>query len=289
MSYILDALKRAERERRQGRVSVLDETPAAPTSDAQDRSPWRRLRVPVAALALAALLAGGGWLWGHRSARAPAATPPRTPVVAQTPSASVAKAAPQARLPVAAPAQPQPQPAKIEDASRIGSLDDLVPPPPKPKTPPAPSAASPTSAQASQAAGAAHADAVQNVSPAIIAAVKAAAEQTAAPAPAPPPSPEATAAAPTPPSVNPATSAPAPTASAQNLQLMPDAYRAEFPQFSVNVHAYSDDPARRFVLIDGKQYHEGDSLPQGPRIVAIVPEGIVFDWKGSRVLYALNR
>jgi len=39
MSYILDALKRAERERKQGQVSVLDEIPTAPVTG----EPRRRL------------------------------------------------------------------------------------------------------------------------------------------------------------------------------------------------------------------------------------------------------
>jgi general secretion pathway protein B len=257
MSYILDALKRAERERRQGQVSVLDEAPTVPPAGEPPRSLARRLLLPGAALGLAILLAAGGWLWGQRSARARPAAPERA-AAAPAPVAQAQRQAPQPAPPALAPAAPKP--ARIEDAARIGSLDDLVPGAPKPQAAPA-------------------------------AAVQAAARETAAPAAAPPSSPAqvATAAPPgaTSPAAPGASTAPAPTA--QNLQLMPDSYRAEFPQFTVNVHSYSDDPARRFVLIDGKQYHEGDTLPQGPHIVAIVPEGIVLDWKGSRVLYALNR
>jgi len=37
MSYILDALKRAERERKQGQVSVLDEIPTAPVTGEPER------------------------------------------------------------------------------------------------------------------------------------------------------------------------------------------------------------------------------------------------------------
>ncbi len=70
---------------------------------------------------------------------------------------------------------------------------------------------------------------------------------------------------------------------------MPENYRANFPAFTVDVHVYNRDPRRRFVMINGKRYHEGDTLAEGPRILAIVAEGIVFDWQGQQVLYAMSR
>ena len=39
----------------------------------------------------------------------------------------------------------------------------------------------------------------------------------------------------------------------------------------------------------GKRYHEGDTMAEGPRIIAIVPEGLVLDWQGEQVLYAIAR
>jgi general secretion pathway protein B len=87
---------------------------------------------------------------------------------------------------------------------------------------------------------------------------------------------------------------PAPAESTQpapadrQMQEMPESFRAGFPALSVDVHVYNSDPQRRFVLIGGKRYHEGDTLAEGPRIVGIVPEGIVFDWQGQRVLYAIS-
>jgi general secretion pathway protein B len=87
------------------------------------------------------------------------------------------------------------------------------------------------------------------------------------------------------------TSAPPPAASdtaQHSLKQMPESYRANFPAFSVDVHAYNDDPQRRFVLIDGKRYREGDTLAQGPRLVGIVPEGLVLEWQGQQVLYPVG-
>jgi general secretion pathway protein B len=115
---------------------------------------------------------------------------------------------------------------------------------------------------------------------------------------APPPPAEAAQAAdnPPPPPAPPADAEPAPAEAApaspaaadRELKEMPENFRASFPAFTVDVHAYNSDPQRRFVLISGKRYHEGDTLAEGPRIVGIVPEGIVFDWQGQRVLYALS-
>jgi general secretion pathway protein B len=88
------------------------------------------------------------------------------------------------------------------------------------------------------------------------------------------------------PAANPAAaSLPAP----RQLQQMPDAYRAHFPSIAVDVHVYDEDPSRRFVIIGGQRYVEGDALGSGPRLVQIVPEGFVVDWQGQRVLFALAR
>jgi general secretion pathway protein B len=75
----------------------------------------------------------------------------------------------------------------------------------------------------------------------------------------------------------------------KKLREMPPAYRAEFPAITVDVHAYNDDVTRSFVMLSGKRYKAGDTIAEGPRIADIVPEGIIFDWRGERVLYSLNR
>jgi len=86
-----------------------------------------------------------------------------------------------------------------------------------------------------------------------------------------------------------AASAPPPSPALRRFKDMPQAYRAEFPALSVDVHAYNADPQRRFVLISGKRYREGDTLAEGPRVAEIVPDGLVLDWRGERLLHTLNR
>jgi len=75
----------------------------------------------------------------------------------------------------------------------------------------------------------------------------------------------------------------------RRLKEMPAPYRAEFPTLSVDVHVYNADPQRRFALINGKRYREGDMLAEGPRIAEIVSDGLVVDWHNERVIYTLNR
>ncbi|HEX7081143.1 MAG TPA: general secretion pathway protein GspB [Gammaproteobacteria bacterium] len=47
------------------------------------------------------------------------------------------------------------------------------------------------------------------------------------------------------------------------------------PALRLELHGYSDDPAKRFVFINGKRYREGDTLAEGPRIVGIDARGVV--------------
>lgn len=56
--------------------------------------------------------------------------------------------------------------------------------------------------------------------------------------------------------------------------------RAQLPPLRVSMHVYDPDPARRFVLIDGRRLREGDLLAADLRLVAIEREGLLFDWRG---------
>ena len=77
-------------------------------------------------------------------------------------------------------------------------------------------------------------------------------------------------------------------AGATPLAEMPPAYRTDFPALTVEVHVWDSDPARRFVLINGKRYTEGATLAQGPRLAEIAQDGLVLEFRGSRVLYSLQ-
>lgn len=178
-----------------------------------------------------------------------------------------------------------------------GDLLEVVAPPPRPAPPPPPPPRPVTIFElpAKPAADAVAADGAPEV------AAPAAAEPVtpeplppgstaAAAAPAATPPAPVAAAAPLPrrkPAPPPAAApaAPNPYAAVKNLKEMPAGYRAEFPAITVDVHAYNGSPLRRFVLINGRRYREGDTLTEGPRIAQIVPNGIVFDWRNEQVLY----
>jgi general secretion pathway protein B len=56
------------------------------------------------------------------------------------------------------------------------------------------------------------------------------------------------------------------------------------PQLHLELHAYSDRPAERFVFINGRKYVEGETLAEGPRLVAIQRTGVVLSQQGRRFL-----
>lgn len=63
---------------------------------------------------------------------------------------------------------------------------------------------------------------------------------------------------------------------------LPGELRQQIPDIPVNIHVYSPQPGGRFVLIDMRRYHEGDTLASGPRLEAITPQGITLSHRGTR-------
>lgn len=167
MSYILDALRRAQAERGRGSVPGLH-TPTTPAAGlpAADASPARSMLRALLALALAlgvGLAGGAWWLWRTPSAPAPVAAP-STPVAAVAPPAPPAavQAAP-ASAPAAAPAsaarpaQAAPPPRPAQPAARAERRAAEAGPAPAAKAPP-PRSAPPKPAEAPAAPVFAQAD-----------------------------------------------------------------------------------------------------------------------------------
>lgn len=75
----------------------------------------------------------------------------------------------------------------------------------------------------------------------------------------------------------------------KKLKEMTTEYRNDFPPIRIDVHAYDEQPAKRFVMINGRRYHEGEVLTEGPRIVSIEEDGIVFNYRNEEVLYPIAR
>jgi general secretion pathway protein B len=56
------------------------------------------------------------------------------------------------------------------------------------------------------------------------------------------------------------------------------------PDLALELHVYSTAPAQRLVRINGASYREGDSLNDGPGVVAITQEGVVLEQRGQYFL-----
>ena len=58
----------------------------------------------------------------------------------------------------------------------------------------------------------------------------------------------------------------------------------QLPQLRLDLHAYADQPADRWVLINMHKLREGDSLPEGVHVDRITPSGAVLSYQGSQFL-----
>jgi len=63
---------------------------------------------------------------------------------------------------------------------------------------------------------------------------------------------------------------------------MPEAFRQRVVRPELEVHFYTERPARRFVFIGLKKYREGERLANGLVLEAITPEGAVLSSGGHR-------
>ncbi len=217
MSYILDALRRAEadRERERGQVPGLHSLPPPGSQAARAANPHRWL--PWAAAGLLLLLAGVGagswWASGQNEA-----------------TATVSPASPQP-----APAPRLATPPRTEPATAAVTL---------------PTAIAPTVAPAS----------VPLRRPA------------ASASPDPPPA--------APPGAVPA--APAPEARLPRLAELPESSRRELPKLAISGSVYSDDPASRFIIVNGEVAREGAKLGIDLVLEEIRPRELVLRFRGQR-------
>lgn len=264
MSLILDALKRAERERRELMPAFADADPSALSTPARRRN---RLRIGAVVLLLAAAMAIGWFLLGRRP----------TPVAA--PAAAVASK-PASVVPVPpALATPSPSQNSIATSTVIPGTEGMV------------------SLEELAPAAATLPPAIEMAPVSIPAAKPMPAAPTASAAPAADSEPEAetetdASAGPEAPATAAAAGPPAALTQAVPLRRfreMTPEFRADFPALTIEVHVYDRLVSRRWVMVNGKRYKEGERLVEGPAVVEIVSDGIVLDFRGQQVLYTLRR
>jgi general secretion pathway protein B len=251
MSYILDALRRAEAERERGAVPGLQSQQHS--LEGEDDAPERSRLLVWAVIGLAfALIATLAWtLLGGPSAPprqiaegpvtpTPATVAPAAPVaqslaeIAAQPSASLAPPplpapgiAPATLAPAPAPA-PTPPPAQLQAPKPTPSATPAAPPPPRPAAP------------------------TPKAAPAV-------ALDTPKPA---------------------AAAASEPRVYAQSE--LPEEIRRELPRVAVNGSSFSGDAASRMVMINGQVFHEGDQLAAGLVLDKIKRRSAVLAYKGWR-------
>lgn len=66
------------------------------------------------------------------------------------------------------------------------------------------------------------------------------------------------------------------------LRELPQAVRKDLPEYTLNGLLYSSVPGVSFVLINGGRYHEGERIPGAGAVVTIHAEGVVINYKGRR-------
>lgn len=83
------------------------------------------------------------------------------------------------------------------------------------------------------------------------------------------------------PTVSPVITSPAPlkTQNIVLLQELPASVQQRVSPLVVSVHVYADQPSQRFVLINGQRYRENMNLPKGIRLLQIGPTDIVLQYQ----------
>ncbi|MDB5797799.1 MAG: hypothetical protein JWP36_1701 [Paucimonas sp.] len=290
MSTILDALSRAEHERRLGVVPGLATGIALPTAP-PPLVQSGRLRVAVLAASVCVLgLLVFGALWYIRSGEAPAspaslAPPPgpAEPASAGQPVPKLASVQPAASQQVVSEPGAAPRaPAQAEQPRAQA--------PARPASQPSAGSAGQTASQvvaSSAAQPGSQTGARSTARPTNEAAVPpeaAPASERAAPAPTKdakpakstkPAQPLKTARQPQPEAV--ATAASVPLASA-----LPEGIRQQLPPVSVGGYIFSAIPADRTVLINNKLLHEGENISTDHKLEQLGPDGVVLNYKGHR-------
>ena len=249
MSYILDALRRADSERERERSAVPGLHAQAVPTGAPDAdgdappSPWRWLIIA----AFVALLALVAWLWFGRAdgpQAVPAMAPPSAPALA--PAAAVAAPAAPSPAPAPSPATaPAPAPAPEAATATATATTPAVP-----AMPPAARTTTPN-ASVGLPGGAAPASASKSPATPSTPGVPVTATRKGADA-----SSASTKAAPV-------AKAPEPEAKVSTLAELPDDVRRELPAIAVSGSIYSKSAANRMLVINGQVFHEGDPLATG--------------------------
>jgi len=264
MSYILEALRKAEKQRELGRIPGIESVHEPVARGTAPRWPWALALV----LTLNALIIGALY-WPADDAGAP---PSNTSAPAPGPVADPADSTrPDATGRLPGPASPQ----SIAQPQRPMVADPKPSPAPKPV--PAPDT---KTAQAATDAPA------EGFSPETTRLEAIPLKPLPVPKIALPASPPAIPEQQAPDSGTPTRTQPAVPPGPEQLPVWPlvsdDLFHQINADLDVNVHVYSKNREKSFVFLNMKIYHEGDQLLEGPRIEQITQDGVILSFRGER-------
>jgi general secretion pathway protein B len=243
MSYILEALKKAQAERQLGNAPTIH----APLVHSVPAAATGRKPLVIGFAAGAVLVVGALVLWRQQ----PAAPVPQT--VAPLPSSAPAHKPSAAPVPVpahAAVAQPAARPHPADHASGPAPVAKAASPMPSPA--PAVAGAAPLQTAAPEAPA--------RAAPAAVAAVAAV-----------DPAPRATAPA-----------SPSAEDTLHTLNELPEAIRVAVPKVAFGGYMYSPNPADRLVLVDKTLRREGEEVAPGLVLEKLLPRGALMNYRGYR-------
>ena len=245
MSYILDALRKADSERERGAVPGIHAQPVAVASDDAPASNWVVWRPWLIVAAFVALLAAVAWLVLERDA---APNPPSVPTAAPAAQTTVAPSVP--AVPVVPPASTAaiavtPAPASTAAAPPVLTGPASATPAPTPaarKPPPVAARKAVPNAPASAASGSARSE----------------------------------------PKGEPVPAAASAGGRIYLLNELPEEVRRELPPLPIGGSIYSKTPSARLLIINGQLFHENDELAPGLVLEQIKLKAAVLRFKGYR-------
>ena len=258
MSYILDALKKAESERKAGAVPGIHTQPPTDALVPDDNRATRAPLLAGGALLAAIALASLAWFQPWSSEAPPQSGKPA--------ASGAAASAGQAAAPTATPSAAA---DAAKPASATAGTGAARPAAPAAESTP-PLARNETSPPAPEPLRAAPGLQVPEAPP----------KPRAEPAPArdKPPQPEPAA----PGNSRQAERKPANTEQLPTLQALPEHLRREIPALTVNGYLYSPNKADRTVLINQRLLREGDQVAPDLILESLTPSGMVLNYRGTR-------
>ena len=244
MSFILDALKKSERERERQQQPALVEIPYGQRNRKQPL--WLLIVIGLLLLNCVLLVL----MWWRSSSAPPAATPT---VASASPTSSSANSSQGVARTVVAPRPTEVRPLE-EEASEPEPLDETAATLAEETPPTGPPLVRPTTGLERAMA--------QQETQANSAKLESLGRST----------------------VGGGTNPTRTTTDVPTLETLGGSGTLNLPTMRLDVHVYSSVAAERFAFINGHKYQEGQTLSEGPALERITQDGVVLNYRGQRFL-----